>query len=97
MATKLVNIAEQLADVSDMPPEEARRYVQWVLAGNISPTQASDILAMDIPSTGDANLQKLVHLIRNRNLGISAALHEGFRLTTGRKEALNPRSDDPQN
>jgi hypothetical protein len=63
MATNVVDIAQQLANVP-LSPGDKHHYIQWVLAGNIEPTQAADILAGDDNEKAKAGLKHLVKLIK---------------------------------
>lgn len=50
MATNVVNIALRRAGYLDCSPEGKRHYIQWILAGNMTPRQVASVLAENSPT-----------------------------------------------
>lgn len=65
MAADVVRLAQKKANVH-LTPEENLHWNQWVLAGNVDPLQASDILAGDDNNIATAKLNHLAEeMVKN--------------------------------
>ena len=100
MATNVVDLAQKDAGVS-LTPEQKLHWNQWVLAGNVNPLQASDILAGDDNEIATAKLGHLTeemtknYLPEWKSANLDSMLLEASPETLKRISGLivNPPSD----
>jgi hypothetical protein len=64
LATDVVEIARVNSGIGQMPPEGYRRFIQWVLVGNMSPEQATTVIAANSAESVGPEMTELVELIR---------------------------------
>lgn len=64
MARNVVEIALRKAGWRNCDPAFKRRYIQWILAGNMTPPEAAQILAQRIFQANTKPLKNLIRLIR---------------------------------
>lgn len=64
MAAKVVEIALRKAGWHDCDAASKRRYVQWILAGNMTPSEAAQVLVQKIFQTNIPPLRELIRIIK---------------------------------
>jgi hypothetical protein len=68
VATDIVNLAQAEAGIKNLSPADKHVYMQWVLIGNIDPSQAVNLLAGDDIKSADESIGSLVELMTKNSL-----------------------------
>jgi hypothetical protein len=75
MASQVVDIALRKAGCHNCDAASKRRYIQWILAGNMAPAEAAQVLAQRVFQLRIKPLRELIQLIREEQGVHGGSLH----------------------
>jgi hypothetical protein len=81
MASQVVDIALRKAGCRNCDAASKRRYIQWILAGNMTSAEGAQILAQSVFQFRIKPLRELVQLIREEQSVDKRSLHPAVKAT----------------
>ena len=82
MASQVVDIALRKAGCRNCDAASKRRYIQWILAGNMTPAEAAQVLAQRVFQLRIKPLRELIQLIREEQGINEGSLHPAAATAT---------------